>query len=219
MHSKLFSNIARTLATAGAALAVTSSLAAATSPAAAGTYPRNWMMPTHLERACDVYTNYPKAGVAARTWPLGAGAHVKVRYNVNGDWALIQDTARANRKPHQINPHYGFIQRSCLARQLPLPALKGIGYDREPRTVRFNPAGNGRRVKTLHVSGNATMRDAVRAFVIGNLSSAYHDTFVVGTRRCVVASRGSFVHGYAPAARRWGYVQASHLPGCHVRNA
>ncbi|MGW2312488.1 hypothetical protein [Actinomadura luteofluorescens] len=73
-------------------------------------------------------------------------------------------------------------------------------------------------MRILRVAGNATIRDAVYAFVIGNLGSRYRGTFVAGTSRCVVKSRGSYVHGYAPAAARWGYVEASHLPGCHVRH-
>jgi hypothetical protein len=80
--------------------------------------------------------------------------------------------------------------------------------------VRFNPIDDGRKVKALHISGHATLRDNVHAFVIGNLRS--RDVFIVGTSRCVVASRRSYVHGYAPAARRWGFVEASHLPGCHI---
>jgi hypothetical protein len=49
------------------------------------------------------------------------------------------------------------------------------------------------------------------------LSSRHHDTFVIGAGHCIVASRGSYVHGYAPAARRWGYIEASHLPACQIR--
>lgn len=216
----------------------------APSPAAAGpvaasprtaasvaTYPRNWAMPTHLTRACPVYENYPKPGVSTRrAWHLPAGAAVKVRYNVNGGtsyrdpetrrmivtgWALIQDRHRAEHKP-KMNPHYGFIRRSCLAAQLPLPPLTGIGGNRLPRHVHFNPIGSGRKVATLTVTGNATLRDAPRAFPIGNVRSRHHDTFVIGTRHCVVATWGTFVHGYAPAARRWGYVEASHLRGCRL---
>lgn len=79
-------------------------------------------MPTHVTRQCAVYTNYPKPGVARRTWHLSGGATVRVRYNVNGGesyrdpithrlviagWALVQDKARAEHKPNKINPHYG----------------------------------------------------------------------------------------------------------------
>ncbi len=126
------------------------------------------------------------------------------------------DSHRADHRP-KINPHYGFIRRSCLAAQLPLPPLTGVGGNGLTRKVHFNPVGSGRKVTTLRITGNATLRDAPRAFVIGNLRSRYHDTFVIGTQRCTVASRGSFVHGYAPAAHRWGYVEASHLTGCHLR--
>jgi len=92
-----------------------------------------------------------------------------------------------------------------------------VGGHGTPRHVHFNPVGNGHRVTTLHVTGNPTLRDAPGAFVIGNLRARYHDTFVIGTRHCVVSSHNPWVHGYAPAAHRWGYLEATHLPGCHIK--
>jgi hypothetical protein len=172
-------------------------------------------MPTHLTGPCRLHENYPRPGVPNRTWSRSTGADVKVRYNVNGTWALVSDDRRADHNP-KINPHYGFIQRSCLAAQLPLPPLTGVGGHGQTRRVHFNPVGAGRKVTALHATGNPTLRDAPGAFVIGNLRARYHDTFVIGTQHCVVSSSNPWVHGYAPAAHRWGYVETSHLPGCHV---
>jgi hypothetical protein len=179
-------------------------------------YPPNWAKPVHLKRACRLHENYPRPGVPDRTWPRAADAGVKIRYNINGTWALVSDDIRAHHKP-KINPHYGFIKRSCLDAQLPLSPLTGVGGHGTTRRVHFNPVANGRRVAMLHVTGNPTLRDRPGAFAIGNLRAKYHDTFVIGTVHCVVSNQHPWVHGYAPAARRWGYVEATHLPGCHIK--
>ncbi|MET9292596.1 hypothetical protein [Streptomyces sp. NPDC003077] len=202
------------LPTANAAQPAASPKGATSSPLvpAVRSYPPNWLMGTHLTRGCAVYENFPMKGVRHRAWHLDRGARVGVRYNVGDRWALVQDRDRASQRP-KVNPHYGFVNRSCLAKQLPLPSLQGVGNDGSVRRVDFNPVGDGRKAAHLRVSGHATLRDAVHAFVIGNLRPG--DRFVIGTRTCVVHGPHAYVHGYAPAARRWGYVEATHLPDCH----
>jgi hypothetical protein len=191
-------------------------------------YPVNWRPTARLTRDCVVYWNYPSGSVQRRTRTLHQGDTVNIRYNVNGravrdpvdhhitytGYALVQV------KPHTVNPHWGFVHRSCLSRQLPLPNKHGVGGHGTPRKLNFNPVGNGRRGGArLHVSGNPTLRDRPRAFVIGNLDASHGDVFLIGSAVCRVASGKSWVHGYAPAAHRWGYVQASHLPGCQMARA
>lgn len=208
-------------------------LAFSAAPADASTqYPKNWRPEAKLTRDCSVRWNYPAPGVQLRVTPLKQGAEVSIRYNVSGGsfrdpqthhltytgTALVEVMARANHKPEKINPHWGFIDRSCLSRQLPLPALSGVGGDGQPRKVDINPdgsAGPGQGA-SLHITGNATVRDAPRAFVVGNLTSSRHDVFRIDTANCHVGDTADWVHGYAPAARQWGYVQASHLSGCHI---
>jgi hypothetical protein len=226
------SSLVRWLAAAAGSvvLAAGALMALAATPAnAAGTYPSNWLMLTHLVKDCPVHENYPTGGVAPHVWHLHRGAHVGVRYNVNGGlfrdpadgritytgMALIQDRHRALHHPKQ-NPHYGFIDRSCLAKQFPLAPLQGVGKNRQPRTVRFDPIGNGKKGATLTIIGNATLRDAAHAFPTGNLRAHWQDTFIIATSTCVVAKHHTWVHGYAPAAHRWGYVDADHLAGCKL---
>lgn len=148
-------------------------------------------------------------GVPPRAWiKAPASGRLGIRYNVDDRYALVLDYARGDAKP-KVNPHWGFVDRLCLTDQLHKRALRATGGDGREKRVLFRLRG-ARTVGTRMARGNATLRSGAKSFAIGNLEAG--DRFRI-TRRCSSRSFSSFVFGYAPVARRWGWVQSSRLSG------
>ncbi len=204
------------LAAIGMAVAV---VAGAAGPASAGNGKDDYTHSTTLEKDCEVYENFPKAGVPERSWtkhrrsPRGKAYHVGVRYTYKG-YALILDYAKKG------EPSWGFIAQDCLtdpraydARQHPLPDLQAIGGHSQTKAVPISADHRGKRkYGPVHADAVGTLRSAPRSFVIGNVRAG--DPVYITTAHCGRHDPESWVLGYAPQSGRWGYVQARHLPAC-----
>lgn len=207
----------RILAAVVAGVAGLAGAALAAAPASAKTH---YTHATTLKRDCPVYANYPKAGIDRWGWTVtrksstGRTNHVGVRYTVNSRYALILDTTRGA----NVNPHWGFVARSCLtdsyayAGATRLGNLRAVGGNGRAKTVPFAPAARSRH-GLIHAGGVGTLRSAPKSFAIGNVRSG--DPFYLTTAHCGHHSSASWVFGYAPRSGRWGYVQAGHFAACH----
>jgi hypothetical protein len=178
--------------------------------------------PSTLTRDCMIHANYPKPGVPDWGWtkparsPRGGAYHVGVRYTVNDSYAMVLDYDRGNRRP-KVNPHWGFMARSCLTDphayhgNTRLGHLRGVGGNGQPKDVPFAPSPGGRG-KTVQVNSYGTLRSAANSFPIGNVRDV--DTFRITTSTCGRHHPEAWLFGYAPNSGRWGWVQATHLSGC-----
>lgn len=195
---------------------------------AAGQRKTHYTHATTLKQTCPIYENYPKAGVPLRSWqkathaPDGRVYHLGVRYAYKG-YVLVLDHAKGK------DPSWGFIDRACLTD--PYPRTQGDHGDRVRQDLRA-VGGNGRlrdvpisaahagktKRKLLHLGSNGSLRSEPASFVIGNLrgssAGAKGDEFYITTSTCGSHNPQGWILGYAPAAGRWGYVQAGHLPAC-----
>ncbi|MDO0934187.1 hypothetical protein QQY66_21750 [Streptomyces sp. DG2A-72] len=189
--------------------------------------------------ACAVHWNYPHRGVNDRTWPAGpstASRIVGVRYTAGG-YALVRDGARQRA---QTAPWWGWIRKSCLvdpvARKFPrvahprdlanrpdpngyAPALRhrhATGGDNRVKLVDITP-DPGRKRGSVKVGTTGTLRNGPVKFAIGNAGKGW--VFHITRTTCRRADGrpydpAQWVFGYSPDARRWGWVQARHLPSC-----
>lgn len=183
---------------------------------------------TTLKQTCPIFENYPKAGVPQRSWqktptkPNGQPYHLGVRYTYKG-YVLVLDHAKGK------DPSWGFIDRDCLADPYPRTRgdrgerirqdLRAVGGNMRLRNVPISAAHAGKsKRKLIHLGSNGSLRSEPFSFVIGNLrgpnGGAGGDQFYITKRTCGRHGAQSWILGYAPAAGRWGYVQASHLPAC-----
>jgi hypothetical protein len=169
----------------------------------------HYTTPTELRDAtptCPIHENYPPTAVADnRAWAKPTSQRVGWRYHVDGSWALVLDYNR------QGNPHWGFIRRSCLQNPPNHRPLLGKGGDGHFERVPFSPAPRPRigagRFGTVH-----TLRSSPTSFVTGNLRPGDRFEFTASCTRS-----GNWVFGYAPVARRWGWVLTAGLSGAHCR--
>jgi hypothetical protein len=171
---------------------------------------------TTLKNDCAIHENYPKQDVPDRAWSKGSGRAVGVRYTYT-DYAMVLDYAK------QDSPNWGFIAKSCLADPsarsqgdsgAPLPDLKAIGGHNEVKDVLVSAAHTGSPTGTpIHLGSVGSFRSEPRSFVIGNLRAS--DALYITTPTCGHHGPEEWILGYAPAAGRWGYVEAMHLPACH----
>jgi hypothetical protein len=178
--------------------------------------------PSTLTGECMIHANYPQAGVPDWGWikpthsPSGNAYHVGVRYTVDDSYAMVLDYNRGDSTP-KVNPHWGFIERSCLTDPYAydgstrLGHLRAVGGDGQVKDVTFSPAP-GASGKTIQVNGYGTLRNEPNSFAIGNVRDV--DTFDITTDTCGRNHPEAWLYGYAPNSGRWGWVQASHLSGC-----
>lgn len=174
---------------------------------------------TTLKRDCTMEEVLPGSGnarnrnyvKAARS--NGRATHVGVRYTT-GAYALVLDYARA-----KDDLHWVFVSRDCLTNSRaydragkPLPDETGTRGGPGTRRVDMGRQAAPTGGKTITLSGRGTLRDAPRAFVIGNLRK--DDRFTLRGNACHAANAQQWVYGYSSAAGRWGFVQAGHLPAC-----
>src|SRR5215218_8376418 len=63
---------------------------------------------------CEVFPNYPKAGVKGQgfAWTIAAGDSIIWRYNINDTWAVVTDPHRSK----QTFPWWGVTRRSCIGK-------------------------------------------------------------------------------------------------------
>jgi hypothetical protein len=208
----------RRLAVVAAVAAAVGGVLAST-PAEAAT---EYTHPSTLTGECMIHANYPKPGVPDWGWtkpthsPSGAAYHVGVRYTVNDSWAMVLDYDRGDATP-KVNPHWGFIERSCLTDPYAyhgntrLGHRQGVGGNGQPKEVPLEPAP-GASGKTVQVNGYGTLRSDANSFPIGNVRDV--DIFRITTDTCGRNNPEAWLFGYAPNSGRWGWVQASHLSGC-----
>ena len=181
---------------------------------------------------CDVYPNYPKAGVVMNTpWQINPGDIVGWRYNVSADpnstYAMVSDRKYRT----SDHPWWGFVKRTCIGTSTgtdsngnpqhyptlsdnypagqPVPSrqLEGRSQSAELgywRPVDFSPAA-GSSAGNVTVKSNGTLRDYPNRFVIGNVlkTQVLHPTHV---------HKLGWTFVYAPDALRWGWVQDIHIP-------
>jgi hypothetical protein len=194
---------------------------------------------TKVKRACPIHWNHPHRGVADRTWPAGPATDTKVvgvRYTA-GDYAMVRD---GGRQRAQTPPWWGWIRKSCLvdpvARKLPrverprdlinrkdpesyAPRVRhhyAVGGDYKIKYVDTRP-GPGHKRGRVTVGDTGTLRNGPMKFAIGNVEEGW--VFRITRHTCRRADGRPYearqwVFGYSPDARRWGWVQARHLPEC-----
>ncbi|BFU47841.1 hypothetical protein [Krasilnikovia sp. MM14-A1004] len=101
------------------------------------------------------------------------------------------------------------------------PAIRSgwaVRGDDSVRRVELPPTSKpGGHLTPIRLGSDATLRSGPQKFVIGNL--ARHEQILISRSQCRTAhgkpyTAQQWVKGYAPAARRSGWVQASHLPAC-----
>jgi hypothetical protein len=197
---------------------VAGSLAAASKrPADAGEHTRKLLIHYATKSDCKIVPNYPAAGVVGngtRTWTIPAGKTITWRYNVDGAWALVSDPTRAKQRQF---PWWGFTHRDCIGDSIkqknypagvPVPnrvlegrSQKASGW----RKVRFEVGGAHVITRHKKVISNGTLRDPAN-FVIGNVFAGWHVNVTNKTR-----SNGHWVLVYVPNAKRWGYIERTHL--------
>ncbi len=227
-------NIVRKLLLGGAAgvlmpmMIATTGASASVTPSKGEAKPKpKYVHATTLKTQCKIYENILKAGVPERFWTQPTDYHVGVRYTTpfiaapsgTHKYSLILDTARSKATP-QINPHWGFIDQSCLKDPYAysmagqrLPDLQGVDGHGNVKAVALTAAHAGKKqIKLIHADSVGTLRDAPRSFVIGNVRA--HDPFYITTAHCGQHAADTWILGYAPNSERWGYVEASHLPAC-----
>jgi hypothetical protein len=218
MRQTMMRRWAALLAVVGMAVAV---VAGAAGPASAGNGKDDYTHPTTLTRdQCEIYENFPKAGVPERSWtkhrrsPRGKAYHVGVRYTYKG-YALVLDYAKKG------EPSWGFMAQSCLAdpraydpQHHPLPDLWAVGgHHGQTKAVPISAYHRGKKKHgPIHTDSVGSLRSAPRSFVIGNVRPG--DPFYITTAECGHRDPEGWVLGYAPQSGRWGYVQAGHLPAC-----
>jgi hypothetical protein len=175
-----------------------------------------------VRKSCQVYPNYPKAGVRGNDigWTVSTSDIVGWRYNVNETWAMVSD------RKYRDTSHvwWGFVHRDCVGTSLggehfPTPTSRYPAGRAVPTVVlrgRSAVAASHYRAVDFRVSaghvvdGHAriasmgTLRDAANRFVIGNVFPKWH------VRRTNRRSAG-WVEVYVPAARRWGWVENGHF--------
>jgi hypothetical protein len=212
----------RARCTAAAALSLTLALAI---PAAAQARSINLILDYRVAASCPVYPNYPKTGVRGNAigWSIAPGDVVGWRYNVNRTWAMVSDK-KFRRTSH---PWWGFVEQRCIG--------TSIGGEHFPRPSSRYPAGRpiprrllaGRSAVTrshytrVHfrlpsspivdrlkrACSFGTLRDRPNNFVIGNVAAGWRT-------RLTAVHRSGWTKAYVPAAKRWGWVEDSHLRGC-----
>ncbi len=207
----------RTITSAGAVAGLLFSIPALAGPANAATH---YTHGSTLTGDCAIHANYPKSGVPDRTWTKTKMSGTKentvgVRYTYKG-YAMVLDYAKS------VDPSWGFIAQSCLTSPnalshgdtgSPLGDLQAIGGDGAVKSVPISAEHSGKSdVATIHLTSNASIRSDAASFVIGNTIDG--DEFHIPTAHCGAHSSTSWILGYSPAAGRWGYVEAMHLPAC-----
>ncbi len=170
---------------------------------------------TSLQKDCAIHENYPKPGAPVRAWNKSNGQNVGVRYTYN-EYAMVLDYSKQDR------PNWGFIAKSCLRdpsaysqgdHGTPLPDLQAIGGDGRVKTVPVSATHAGGPTGTpIHLGSVGSYRSEPASFVIGNLRAG--DVLYITTATCGHHGPEEWILGYAPAADRWGYVEAMHLPAC-----
>ena len=99
----------------------------------------------------------------------------------------------------------------------PLGGRQAVGGDNVPKTVDMTPDHHGQPDKALHLGSGGTLRSGPKQFAIGNLDKGWEFRITRGKCRTEAGTPfkdDQWVFGYAPQARRWGWVQAVHLPAC-----
>ncbi|HEY7074130.1 MAG TPA: hypothetical protein VH418_02120 [Solirubrobacteraceae bacterium] len=196
-------------------------------PAAAQARKINLILDYTVAGSCPVFPNYPKAGVRGNDigWTIAPGDAVGWRYNVNRTWAMVSDRQfRGNKAGH---PWWGFVERRCIG--------TSIGGEHFPKPTSHYPAGRhipnrllqGRSVHGVHhyrrvhfrvpashvvdrlkrACSRGTLRDAANRFVIGSVAAGWRT-------RVTAAHSAGWTKVYVPAAKRWGWLQDTHLRGC-----
>jgi len=165
---------------------------------------------------CEVFPNYPKAGVKGQGlgWTIPAGNSVIWRYNINDTWAVVTDPSRAK----ETFPWWGVTKRSCIGKSkqqegypqgvaVPSRILQGRShvYSSGWRPVEFSQGPEAVVKHGVELQHNATLRDRAN-FVVGNAFAGWK-VDVTGLTR----SNGHWVYVYCPGARRWGYIEAHKL--------
>lgn len=172
---------------------------------------------------CEVYPNYPKAGVKGQLykWTVPAGRNLVWRYNVNDTWAVVTDLSRSN----EDFPWWGFTRRDCLGKSagqdsdngvypagIPVPSqtLVGRSHDCKHHSDGWRPVDyhQGPEIVakySVRVKRNGTLRDR-NNFAVGNVFAGWK---VDVTR--VTRSGKHWVYVYSPGARKWGYVECKKL--------
>lgn len=169
-----------------------------------------------VKRDCDVLPNYPKPGVKGQKlgFRITAGTNVIWRYNVNDTWALVSSPSRA----YDEFPWWGFVKRSCIGLSIaqsdyaagyhiPTRKLQGRSCQTKSgyRGVDFHLGPETVARASVKVKHRGTMRDGAN-FVVGHVFAGWHVDVTHVTR-----SNGHWVYVYAPAARRWGYIERDKL--------
>jgi hypothetical protein len=194
---------------------------------------------TKVKKNCPIHWNYPRRGVNDQTWPAGPSTTSKivgVRYTTV-HYALVRDGQR--QKIHAA-PWWGWMAKKCLvdpvARKFPrvnsphdlasrrdpeayAPHLANrwaTGGDNTPKHVDITP--HPRKIKgSVGVGTAGTLRNGPKKFATGNVAPGW--TFKITRANCRRLNGqpykpSQWVFGYSPDARRWGWVQATHLPAC-----
>ncbi|MEV0167346.1 hypothetical protein [Nonomuraea fuscirosea] len=194
---------------------------------------------TKVTKDCPIHWNYPHEGVNDQTWPAGPSTGSKivgVRYTT-AHYALVRD---GQRQRAQTAPWWGWIEKDCLldkvARKFPrverprdranqpdpedyAPRLDdwwATGGNNIPKRVDITPSH--RPIKgQVSVSTAGTIRNGPNKFAIGNVGPGW--TFQIARSQCRRLNGrpykpSQWIFGYSPDARRWGWVQATHLPAC-----
>ncbi|GAB2472732.1 hypothetical protein [Jatrophihabitans fulvus] len=174
-----------------------------------------------VAKKCTVYPNYPKSGVIGNKigWTIQPGDTVGWRYNVNKTWSVVSDKKYRNTKHFW----WGFTRRSCIGtsrggEHFPTPTSSYPKGVRAPsrilsgrsaitkshyRHVDFPPSASP-KVKRVKVKSFGTLRDHPGDFVVGNVKAGWH---VDVTR----SGDSHWVKVYVPNAKRWGYMERTHL--------
>jgi hypothetical protein len=175
--------------------------------------------------------------------PGTASPYLGVRYTAGG-YALVRDKGRhdsntapwwgwikekclvdphARKFPRVPKPHDLADQPDPDSYAPKLPNRYATGGDNSAKYVDITP-GSGSvppAPGTIHghviVGSIGTLRNGPKQFAIGNVGAGWDFQITRSTcRRADGKPYGTeqWVFGYSPGARRWGYVQARHLPAC-----
>ncbi len=162
----------------------------------------NLMVAYDLAKPCTIFLNMPGDGVDDNSNWKTTGTYITWRYNMNSEWALVSDPKRAGK----TYPWWGFTRRDCIK-----------GEPERIKAGRSNVAASGWRTvqtdvppasvtsRTREVHSDSTLRDPAN-FAIGNVPKGWHVDVTGNTR-----SGGFWVEVYVPNAKRWGFIEASHL--------
>jgi hypothetical protein len=194
---------------------------------------------TQVKKDCNVFFNHPSRHRDDASWPAGPSTPSKavgVRYTAGG-YAMVRDPQR-HKAGHA--PWWGWINTSCLvdpvARKFPrvwnvrdltdqpdpcgyapaLPSRHATRGNNKVTVVDITPTAKPLR-GSVPVATPATLRNGANRYAIGAVNAGW--TFRITRTKCRRQDGRAYgpkqwVYGYSANARRFGWVQAYHMPAC-----